>query len=312
MLKWTSLSFVNREWRMPILAKHIEDSINVELVDGTHILLKKDNSIIECLKSQDLKKFNLIKEQLCDVNGNKVKLSELGKTLVFGGLGIGNSREMLEQRVIKKLNDEIVPIAPIIISANQKWIFDVVGARKSKQHVRSDIELFNSDDESVIWISHKSGKTAEDFQQWSGVKQLMQHAEVKNFIWSVNYWLEKHNNNIQGTILTRHIYDNNLKLQSVYGMEYNSQYYGVHNVNCVIQGDITLKKSNADNVYKLSSINSDEHIHYNGALLTCTYEPMFYARYDSKAHVTSKLHLYKTRILIFPKGRIKGKNVIKI
>ena len=52
---------------------------------------------------------------------------------------------------------------------------------------KSDFHLVDINGNEIVWISHKDGKTAKDFQQWGGISQAKEpsvysNEEVQTFV----------------------------------------------------------------------------------------------------------------------------------
>lgn len=305
---WKPLTFVAREWRMQVLAELIEKNLPIEKCDGAKIILEKNDRVIKSLKSYDIKEFNKVKHLLRDIHGNRVPISHIGKTLIFGGKGIGNCNEVVEEQQIISLNNQFKKLGIITISIQENLHRKMYKAKKVKAGEKADIEILNTEEQPKIWISHKAGKTPKHFQQWGGVLSLLrlkQYKELQNFANDVDIYIT--NSSLEKTRLVRAIRNNKIKMVSVYGLSFSKEdkNFGPQNVTLIVQGNIILRKQNR--YFEITSEYGDNFVHYNGNKLTKDYEPTLMARFDSQRRHASSM-LSKTRLLIVPKGSINFKN----
>lgn len=154
----------------------------------------------------------------------------------------------------------------------------VNGIESTKGTPKSDFSL-TYDKKPVVFISHKDGKTATDFQQYSGMtcksgQGICEHEEVKRFIEDVRRKFP------DGMLPTQQAYrqieDKKLKLMSIYGGDYGKE-FGENNVHVLLQGRVNLKEIR-DNIYELSA----NHIMYNGEVPPSgdDYSPTLYVRFS--------------------------------
>lgn len=230
-------------------------------------------------------------------DGNEYKLSDLEKSAEFGGKGAGSGtlKEDIElQSLIKQLNDirkkHKTGTVPIRVGGKT---FNVADAITTPGTPKSDFHLVDGDGKEVVWISHKDGRTARDFQQWGGISRradptIFSHPETQSFIDDLK---EKYPEGLpRRTTLYRKIKDDTLKNYSVYGNQYGKE-EGRQNVSVLIQGPVKLQKSG--HVYKFVS----NHVHYNGERMTGDFEPVLTAIYKGDR---SDAGVKGTRIVIMP------------
>ena len=152
----------------------------------------------------------------------------------------------------------------------------------------------------TIWISHKDGSRAKDFQQWGGISErkepkIFNHKETQKFIEDLKRVYP--DGLPPATTLFRHIKDEKLKMWSVYGNEYGSK-MGEQNVTVLLQGPVSLKKSGRN--YLLDS----NHVHFNGDSVDGDgYDPVLMAIFKGDR---SDAGVKGTRIDISPVGGRKG------
>jgi hypothetical protein len=122
-----------------------------------------------------------------------------------------------------------------------------------------------------FFISYKMGKSAKDFQNYSGISEktsdlIWNHKETKSFFKRLQMMvemkqLEEHKEEIKDTDIIRH---------SMYGQDYGKK-YGLDNVNILAQGDVNIS---SDGRVTFS------HMIENGTVpeKTNPYHPVFGAR----------------------------------
>lgn len=156
-------------------------------------------------------------------------------------------------------------------------IYNVVSCAKTKGTPKSDFHLIDTNGKECIWISHKAGKTAKDFQQWGGISsketEIFNHPETKEFIKNMH---DMFPDNIMPnkTSILKKINDKTLRLKSVYGKEYTPNgKMGKQNVTYVLQGNVKIIKKG--DYYSLEAFNT----HINGDDITGPFEPVFMSIY---------------------------------
>ena len=126
---------------------------------------------------------------------------------------------------------------------------------------------------TVVFISHKDGSKPKDFPRWGGFGKFANHSEVIDFI-------EKVKNSIENNTLTpgqnfyKKIEDEDLKRKIVFGRNFGTSNFGIDNVTCIIQGNISFKEINED-TYELQGTK----MWLNGDAPTGEYEPILFVRY---------------------------------
>lgn len=192
-------------------------------------------------------------------SGNKMQLSTLQKTSEFGGLSF--HRERKEQLQISNLNSKIQELgkgSPIKIKVGDNIYENCIGAQKTTgNYPKSDISIIDVNNQEIIFMSHKDNLRGrpdpKGFQRWSGIVDYAneQYPEVVNFVDDVKMRLEEANSyNEKGELVMlpgtfkRVIQDKTLKYKSCFGKNYGSGQYGVDNVNCILQGAVSLTQEN--------------------------------------------------------------------
>jgi hypothetical protein len=231
-------------------------------------------------------------------------ISQIVKNSEFGGKGAGGGliKEEQAQKDLQTEIDEAIKKnkGPITVKCGSIQYKNIVGVEKTSGTPKSDFHLINSDGTAVVWISHKDGSTAKDFQQWGGISErkepkIFNHPETQKFITDLKRVYP------QGlppaTTVYRHIKDKNLKFYSVYGNNYGGQ-LGEQNVTILLQGPPGLKK--VGNNYELTA----NHVHLNGDSVDGDgFDPVLMAIYKGDR---SDAGVKGTRIVISPVGGRKG------
>jgi len=245
------------------------------------------------------------KNEIVISNGKiDIPLNSLVKNHEFGGKGAGGSLAA-EETAIRQTREAIENAisenkGPINIKCGTKIYKNIVGVEKTEGTPKSDFHLIDSDKKAVVWISHKDGARAKDFQQWGGISErkepmIFGHKETQKFIADLKKTFPT--GLPPATTLYRHIKDENLKMLSVYGNQFGGK-MGEQNVTVLLQGPVKLTKSGTN--YILDS----NHVHYNGQSVDGDgYDPVFMAIYKGDR---SDAGVKGTRIVISPVGGRKG------
>jgi len=181
--------------------------------------------------------------------------------------------------------------------------YAVAGAATTPGTPKSDFHLLNNKGIEVVWISHKDGSKAKDFQQWGGMSaraepEIASHPETQKFINDV----KKEFGGVmpRATTVARPVKDKNLMGMSVYGNKYKSGKLGRQNVSILLQGPVKLVKSK--NYYELQS----NHTSINGDIMTGDYAPVFMAIYKGDRN---NFGVKGARFAIQPKASRKFKDI---
>lgn len=215
---------------------------------------------------------------------------EAGKPIVeFGGgyrvyvkpklrTGVGGTAKEDAQLISlqKQIQDELETsgMIELPIKIGHK-IYNVAGAATTPGTPKSDFHLLDKNGKEVVWISHKDGSTAKDFQQWGGMSprvepKIANHPESKKFVEDVRTMFG--DKMPRATTVSRLIKDVKLANLSVFGNQYGKA-FGRQNTTMVLQGPVKLKKKG--NEYIITS----NHTIINGDEITGGYKPAFMAIY---------------------------------
>ena len=310
------------------LLKRNNTEIIANRIDGGSVLLKDNKSqVYKCTgkakfviskKAEEVKKpskENIVSflqnrkttdSFLIEIKHNNklkfVKITEVYKDKEFGGGGVGSStaKEDAQLESLKKqIKDAILMSGTdhIIITVKNKT-HKVIGAESTPGTPKSDFHLIDINNKECIWISHKDGKTAKDFQQWGGVSKKEFPNTPKDVLNFINLIKIKYGDILPtATTVAMEINDDKLKNMAVYGIDYGGK-LGRQNVSVLLQGDVKLIKQR--NYYLLDSYN----VHYNGDKITGDFEPVLMAMYKGDR---SNFGIKGARFGISPRGSRKVK-----
>ena len=230
----------------------------------------------------------------------KIYIKSEGRT---GGLDVEAAAIALLQEVIT--NAVMQNGGPISIKLKNRIAKDIVGVRKTAGTPKSDFHLIDSKENPVVHISHKKGSTPRDFQQWGGIteSEIARHPELKYFEKEVNKLYPGGVMPNQQSAFMK-IKDNDLKMMSVYGVNYAKSGIDVNKVDVLIQGDPGLKLL-ASGEYELTGTG---HVHYLPEKLTGGFEPILAIIYKGDR---TQLGLRGGRASIYPIGGRTFKTEIK-
>jgi len=292
----TQAQLYKYDWRINLFINKLNKSDPFELNNGKTVVFKNDDEMKEVILLLKGKK-PLRGIVLTTKTGQTHKFSDLKKNGEFGGIGSTTSKEDQQlESLIKQINDAKVKTAHgfINIEVDGK-VYEIAGAETTPGTPKSDFHLLDKDGNEVIWISHKDGKSAKDFQQWGGMteKKIKNHSEVVSFAKDVNI---KFPDGIpRKTTVARKIKDKVLQNKSVYGVDFDGK-TGRQNTSILLQGPVGLKKSG--DTYTLTANN----VHYKGDLMTGDFEPVMMAIYKGDR---SNFGVKGARFAIQPKSSRK-------
>jgi len=273
-----------RKFVQQILAKTPFETIDGEVINITSLidgskefdLQSDEQEMIDSIISNQgtlLVKGNIDDKDVV-LNSNKLK-----KTADYGGKGAGSGTKVEDAALadavfgLNKLNDD----KAVNISFNGVIYNDIVTATTVPKTPKADFSFDNSKGERVIFISHKAGSKAKDFQQYGGVILVADHPEVKSFVDAVKENLQDPNQMEPGRGFRRKVKDPELIRKIVYGFDFQpKENYGINNVQGLLQGPLKFtkvdKEDTSEPIYELSS----NHTILNPDLPEGEYEAYFY------------------------------------
>ena len=190
----------------------------------------------------------------------------------------GQASVRIELEALTGLLKQLKQLGSANIKIGGKIYKNISGGRKVEGTPKADLALTNTDGEDVIFISHKDGDSAKDFQQYGGVSAVSDHPEVQSFAQAVRDNKEVKKNGgvmVRGGGFKRKVKDKKLILQSMYGLNYGGP-FSKNNVQIICQGPLRLEKSSG-NTYELKS----NHDMLNGQLPVGGYVAYFMATFRS-------------------------------
>lgn len=252
------------DWRTSLFLNKYKNEDPFVLLNGNSKKFVFSEQIYKWIENKETE--NLRGKILLADDNQYYSLTELQKTAEFGGKG-KNFGTRIEEKEIEYLNQNINGIISLKIA---DYVYDVVKVYKTPGTPKSDFSFHDVSNNEVIWISHKAGKSAGDFQQFGGLSELKASPEITDFIYSTQKMFP--NGIPPKTTVARKIEDADLKLKSVYGIDYGKE-LGRQNVNLVVQGNLKLEANG--NYY---SVNSNM-VHINGQQMSNSYEPVLMSTY---------------------------------
>lgn len=258
------------EWRVIKFTQKYIDNDVFEFVDGRKLKLIFSENILKLI--QDKYPESLRGQILLAEDGKYYRFSDLNKTAEFGGKG-KNYGVQIEERQIENFNKALDEFKVIPIKLGNDT-YEVLELQKTPGQPKSDFHFLSKMRREIAWISHKDGKRAFDFSQYSGITEqgISDNPEVKDFIEAVKTKFPKGID--RATTVARKIESKKIKMRSVYGNQYGGP-FGRQNVTCLLQGDIKLEKSG--NNFKIDAY----HVHLNGDDLDGEFEPVLMCSYKN-------------------------------
>ena len=211
-----------------------------------------------------------------NVSGSSIGGVRVEKTIILVKTKGKTSGLDVESAAIKSLKEALVKAriasgGSINIKIKNKTIKDCYDVEKTNGTPKSDFHIVNSLGNPVIFISHKKGSRPNDFQQWSGMTEdkILEQDETQTFITECQAIFGK--KIPPGTSIYKKIKNDELKMMSVFGVDYGQSQSGENNVDVLIQGNPGLKKIGPANLWELTATGN---IHYNGDLPGGGFDPV--------------------------------------
>lgn len=250
------------------------------------------------------------------VHGLLHKFKDLDKSYA---LNSPTPTERGELAVLQQINGYIAKIgAPITVVAGKHVFKDIYGANKVEGTPKADIALVTYDSTKkkfvdVCFISHKMGKDASGFQQYSGITTKADGAKSgsiskdKTLVAFLKKLTGFHSAVVEGkerfyTVIK----DKTLIGKAVYGPQFGEKKFGIDNIHLIGQGDVKFTKSGDKHKMEFSA-----HASYNPDVkefMKDDYTSIIGARYSSGRNYESGGKTYSNvRVLIMPKRLIGSK-----
>ena len=155
---------------------------------------------------------------------------------------------------------------------------------------KADFKIVDEDSEPFIFISHKDGKSAKDFQQYGGISDadILNHPEVVAFLAKIkSISTDFAELPVGGREFAVPIKDPKLASMSIFGADFGGN-FGLNNVHLVMQGNIILDPIKSEYGEGCYTLNASGHVILNPALTgnklmlseNDPYWPVLYVRYS--------------------------------
>lgn len=184
-------------------------------------------------------------------------------------------------------------------------VIGAMGAPGASRDPKADIVFVTCEDGCLGYTGYaslKDGSRVQDFQQWGGISKYTTHPEVQAFADALK---EKYPNGISaaggGVNVGREIEDRSLKIEAIYGPEYQRGRYGSDSVQFIIQGSPNgLRKTGQFYVLNTGGGKQlDDSQASQNKLLSGDARPVFMARSDNNRN---DLGIPGTRVFIYSIG----------
>lgn len=263
------------------------------------VLLVNGNRIEEMHKvAKFLSKLNAVVDS--NLKGSSIGGIKVGNVKILikssgrsGGLDVEAAAiSTLETAVFSAIAETGGPIK--IKLGNGKTIANVSRVIKTAGTPKSDFHLADASGKPLIHISHKKGRTPRDFQQWGGLteERIKSHPETQDFILKCQ---ALYDNKIPPSESAYSIIKNkDLKMMSVFGVNFDKSGTDDNKVDVLIQGDPGLKKI-SKGIYSLTATG---HIHYHGEIPDGGFTPVLAVIYKGDR---DQFQIKGARFSIYPK-----------
>jgi hypothetical protein len=257
----------------------VNDKKPFTLKNGSEIVLDFINDEIQDIfAKREYSKLTSNQIVFVDDNSNEYKLEDIVKTADFGGKVKGfstkhetsalNEFDALIKNILQENNLEYINI-----KVGNDIYENIIGAVNQPGVPKSDFNLINSDNQPVVFISHKMGGGARSFARWGGFVFAFKerNPEVMQFVQNIS---EKITNNTfeRNASFAQKINSQELKNRIVFGKDFGKE-FNKNNVQIIIQGKVTLTPEN--NIYVLSG----ENTWLSGQTPEGEFEPVLEAHY---------------------------------
>ena len=259
------------DWRIKVFLKKYANEEPFEFVTGPKKVLVYSPQMAKLIEKR---RTDLLQGEIFLGRNKKLySISDLKMTKEFQEFqGHGIEAKEIKNTVaqISEAKSELVSaVIPIRISND---LYEVSSIEKTQGSPKSDFHFLNQLGREIVWISHKDGRRAVDFQQWSGMteKGIIEADEIQDFISSVKVMFPLGID--KGVTVARKVESKDLRMKSVYGVDYGGP-FGKQNVTVVMQGPIDIRSSGQ--YYRVCS----NHVLTNGEEASGDYAPTMMAIY---------------------------------
>lgn len=273
-----------REGRAVIVVKKIEDGSpfllsneKTAIIDRTKFDSKAFEKAIEDADNGTLNKFEFI-----GTDGTSYKLKDFAKSPEFGGKGSGSGTRAedaalsdLQGKLQKILETEAVPFIYVKIGKKTEKVASIESTPGTP---KSDFHMMDESGNQVFWISHKKGSKANHFQQYGGMVEIQNEAEVKKFAADVQAVLEDPKKFPMKTAYYRPVTAPMVIMKTMYGKDFKrGKADSIQNIDVLFQGPMSFIHTGVQNgvpVYKVTS----NHTVLHGETPKGDYEAYYYVR----------------------------------
>lgn len=263
--------------RLRDLHRHIQEKIPVSLITGQEEVIEfakpeyaplfseSDIEGIKQLAGARVNNFPFFK-----LNGKDLSINDLAKSPAFGGRGKGTGTAK-EDIALAGINSELEKLGTIDVELAGRLYKGIKKATTVRGTPKADFTL-NDETGPVIFISHKDGRTAKDFQQYSGFKGLEDYEEIQSFVEDVR---EVTNGELQPKqAFKRPLNSEEIKRKSVYGLNFGAEEFGINNCQAILQGPVLFELQDTGEY-----IITCNHQVYSPNIPSDSYEPMLYVTF---------------------------------
>tara|TARA_B100001287_G_scaffold253642_1_gene236468 strand:- start:2143 stop:3147 length:1005 start_codon:yes stop_codon:yes gene_type:complete len=276
-----------REGRGMTVIKKINDNEEFLLKGGGTVRIKKDAALVKDFKTA-LEKGEaavLNKFEFPGQDGKTYKLNNFLKSPEFGGKGSGSGTRAedaalsaFKKELYNVLNKENVPFIYLKIGKRTEKVSEIASTPGTP---KSDFHMMDPTGKEVFWISHKKGRKANDFQQYGGMVEIQNEAEVKQFVKDLKATLQKEHGDANKfpmkTGYYRPVKNKLVQMKTLFGKDYRTgKASGRQNIDVLYQGPMTLKKIKSGDTptYEIRS----NHTMFHGDLTRGDYQAYYYVR----------------------------------
>ena len=257
----------------------VNDKKPFTLKNGNEVVLDFINDEIQDIfAKREYSKLTSNQIVFTDDSDNEYKLEDIVKTADFGGKVKGFSTKH-ETSALNEFDSLIKSILEetgkesINIKVNNNIYNNIIGAVNQPGVPKSDFNLINSENQPIIFISHKKAGDARSFARWGGFTFALKekNEEVMQFIQNISNKLNGNTFERNATFAQK-INSTELKNRIVFGKDFGND-FGKNNVQIVIQGKVILTPEG--DTYTLSG----ENYWLSGQTPEGNYEPVLEAHY---------------------------------
>jgi hypothetical protein len=186
------------------------------------------------------------------------------------GNGLSVELDAINKLTTAVLNAVVANGGPITVKVGSRTVKGVCKVAKTDGTPKSDFHLADSNGRPLVHISHKKGSRPNDFQQWGGITEtrIAADSEVQQFIATCKGLYGKQMPSGQSAY--RKIKNKDLKMMSIFGVNYDTGGVDENKVDVLLQGDPGIKQL-SNGVFELTATG---HVHYHGDIPSGGFDPV--------------------------------------